>query len=118
MIWEQEVNSKKKGKKSFLQKLIYLANAFQNAFYILLLDNFGECYCLRYSGDKPSGICPKFPEISPIKLSSAEINRYYPDIAEFQISALIIKSSELPVHAALAKISYFFNAFPRALYFA
>ena len=33
MIWEQEVNSKKSDKKkSFLQKLIYLANAFQNAF--------------------------------------------------------------------------------------
>ena len=38
IIWEQEVNSKKSEKKSFLQKLIYLANAFQNAIQILLLD--------------------------------------------------------------------------------
>ena len=37
MIREEEVNSKNE-KKSFLQKLIYLANAFQNAFEILLLD--------------------------------------------------------------------------------
>ena len=68
-------------------------------------------------GDKLSGICPKFLKISPIKLSSAEINRRYPGIAEFQINVLIIKSSELSVYAALAKISYFFNAFPRALCF-
>ena len=38
IIWEQEVKSKKSGKKSFLQKLIYLANAFQNPIQILLLD--------------------------------------------------------------------------------
>ena len=38
IIWEQEVNSKKSEKKSFLQKLIYLANAFQNAIQILLID--------------------------------------------------------------------------------
>ena len=37
-VWEQEVNSKKWKKQSFLQKLIYLTNAFQNAFQILLLD--------------------------------------------------------------------------------
>ena len=63
------------------------------------------------------GICPEIPKISPIKLSSAEFNRHYLDIAEFQIKALIIKSSELSVHAALAKI-YFSNVFPRALCFA
>ena len=62
------------------------------------------------SGDKHSGIGPQFPKISPIKLSSAEINRHNPDIAESQINALIIKSSQLSVHAALAKISYFFHA--------
>ena len=37
-IREQEVNSKKIKKKSLLQKLIYLANAFQNEIQILLLD--------------------------------------------------------------------------------
>ena len=83
----------------------------------MLQDNFGECYCLRYSGDKISGICPEFPKISPIKLSSAEINSHYPDIAEFQINTLIIKSSELSVHAALAKI-YFSIVFYRSLCFA
>ena len=37
----RKLNSKNtKLKKSFLQKLIYLANAFQNAFQILLLDEF------------------------------------------------------------------------------
>ena len=83
----------------------------------VLPDNFGECYCLRYLGDKISGICPEFPKISPIKLSSAEINSHYPDIAEFQINTLIIKSSELSVHAALAKI-YFSIVFYRSLCFA
>ena len=57
-----------------------------------------------------------FCVITPIKLSSAYINRHYPDIKEFQINALIIKSSGLSVHVALAKI-YIFNAFPRALCF-
>ena len=37
-VWEQELNSKKWKKQSFLQKLICLTNAFQNAFQILLLD--------------------------------------------------------------------------------
>ena len=37
-MWEQEVNSKKSGKKIILPKMIYLANAFQNAIQILLLD--------------------------------------------------------------------------------
>ena len=37
-MWEQEVNSKKSEQKSFLQKLTYLANAFQNEIQILLLD--------------------------------------------------------------------------------
>ena len=74
----------------------------------VLQDNFGKCYCLIYLGDKLSGIFPKIPKISPIKFRSAEINRHYPDIAEFQINALIIKSSELlSVYAALVKISYF-----------
>ena len=84
----------------------------------VLQDNFGECYCLIYSGDKLSGICPEFPKISPIKLSSAEIKRNYPDIAEFQINTLIIKSLELSLHAALAKISDFSYTFHRALCFA
>ena len=78
----------------------------------VLQDNFGECYCLIYSGDKLSGIYPEFPKISPIKLSSAEIKRNYPDIAEFQINTLIIKSLELSLHAALAKISNFSYTFP------
>ena len=52
----------------------------------VLQDNFGECYCLIYSGDKLSGIYPEFPKISLIKLSSAEIKKNYPDIAEFQIN--------------------------------
>ena len=42
--WEQEVNSKKSAKKSFLQKLIHLANAFQNAIQILLLDKLSEIF--------------------------------------------------------------------------
>ena len=40
MIWEREVNSKRSEKKSFLQKPICLANAFQNAIEILVLDKF------------------------------------------------------------------------------
>ena len=44
-------------------------------------------------------------------------SKHYPDIKEFQINALIIKSSELLVHAVLAKIN-FFNAIPRALCFS
>ena len=68
-------------------------------------------------GDKIFGICPKFLKIYSIKLSSADANRHYPYIAEFQINAFIIKSPELLFHAALAKI-YFFNAFPRAFYFS
>ena len=47
----------------------------------VLLDTFGECYCLKYSEDKLSEIYPEFPKIPPIKLSRAEINRHYPDIA-------------------------------------
>ena len=38
IIWEQEVNSKRSEKKSFLQKLIYLANAFRNTIQVLPLD--------------------------------------------------------------------------------
>ena len=38
IIWEQEVNSKRSEKKSFLQKLIYLANGFRNTIQILPLD--------------------------------------------------------------------------------
>ena len=38
------------------------------------------------------GICPEFEKVSPMNLSSAEINRHYPVIAEFQIGARIIKS--------------------------
>ena len=49
--------------------------------------NFDEYCCLKYSGDKLSGICPEFAKVSPIKLSSADINRHYPVIAEFQINA-------------------------------
>ena len=41
-MWEQEVNSKKIEQKSFLQKLIYLANAFQNGIQILLLDKLWQ----------------------------------------------------------------------------
>ena len=107
MIWEQEVNSRESEKKSFLQNLLCI---------ILLLDNFEEYFYLRYSGEKLSGICPEFPEISTIKLSSTHINRHYPDFAGFQINALIIRSAELSVHATLTK-KYFFNAFPRTLCF-
>ena len=98
---EQEVNSKKnEKKKSFLEKLIYIANAFQISFKYYCDIIFGQCYSLKYSGDKLSGICPEFAKISSIKSISADINRHYPDIAE-----------------VLVKTSYFFNAFPRALYF-
>ena len=107
MIWEQEVNRRKSEKKSFLQNLLCI---------ILLLDNFKECFYLGYSGDKLSGICPEFPEISTIKLSCTHINRHYPDFAGFQFNALIIKSAELSVHVTLAK-KYFFNVFPRTLCF-
>ena len=94
MIWEQEVNSRESEKKSFLQNLLCI---------ILLLDNFEEYFYLRYSGDKLSGICPEFPEISTIKLSSTHINRHYPDFAGFQINALIIRSAELSVQRLLQK---------------
>ena len=73
IIWEQEVNSKNSEKKSFLQKLIYLANAFQNAIQILLLDKLAEYYCLKYSGYIISGIYHELEKISSIKLSSSGI---------------------------------------------
>ena len=71
IMWEQEVNSKKKEKeKKSLQKLIYLPNVFQNAFQILLLDKLWRMLLSEIFGDNISRICLEFEKIPSIKLSS------------------------------------------------
>ena len=65
-------NSKKNEKISFLQKLIYSANPFQNEIQILLLDKLWQML-LKYSGYNISGICLGFEKIPSIKLSSSDI---------------------------------------------
>ena len=48
--------------------------------------------------------------------NSQKFHWYYLDTAEFQMNTWIIKSLKLLVYAVLAKVSYFFNLFPRAFY--
>ena len=92
IMWEQEVNSKKKKKKkkknpykNWSTYQMYSKMHFKYYCWI----NFGECYCLKYSGDNISRICLEFEKIPSIKLSS--LTSWYRRISNQRVNHQIFR---------------------------